>query len=86
MPKWMGSFRVIRMIEPVAVKLDLSENIRCHNLIHASQVRLYRTRDGINQCTSLHCSLMILMALLSGNWSALFTTGLSQFRIATEEL
>jgi len=39
-----------------------------------------------SQCVPLHCSLMTLMALQSGNWSASFTTGLYQFRRTTEKL
>jgi len=46
MPKWMGPFSVIRMVGPVAVKLQLPEHMRCHNVFHVSQVKLYRIRDG----------------------------------------
>ncbi len=38
MPKWMGPFPVIRMICPVAVKLNLPEHMRCHSVFHVSQV------------------------------------------------
>ena len=46
MPKWMGPFRVIKMVGRVAVKLDLFGHIRCHDVFHVSQVKLYRIRDG----------------------------------------
>jgi hypothetical protein len=78
MPKWMGPFRVIKMVGPVAVNLDLLGHIRCHNVFHVSQVELYRIRDGEEPVP-----LMTLMALQSGNWNASFTTGLSQFRRTT---
>jgi len=34
------------MIGPVAVKLNLPEHMRCHNVFHVSQVKLYRIREG----------------------------------------
>ena len=46
MPKWIGPFKITKVINAVACKLDLHENMkRIHNVFHVSKLRPY-TSDG----------------------------------------
>jgi len=44
MPKWIGPLKVIEQINPVAYRLELSPNLRIHNVFHPLMQK-YR-KDG----------------------------------------
>jgi hypothetical protein len=45
LPKWIGPFRVLKMINEVAYKLELPETMKCHPVFHVSLLHGYKT-DG----------------------------------------
>ena len=44
-PKYMGPFRVIQVISPMAYKLELPENIKMHPVFHISLLKKYKTSE-----------------------------------------
>jgi hypothetical protein len=43
LPRFVGPFRIISMVNPVVVKLDLPATLRMHNTFHVSLLRHYTT-------------------------------------------
>ena len=37
--KWIGPYRIVEVVNPVAVKLDLPENLKLHPVVHISQLK-----------------------------------------------
>jgi hypothetical protein len=48
MPKWVGPFKVLDLIGPVAVRLELPPNLKMHNVFHVSLIKPYEA-GGIVQ-------------------------------------
>lgn len=48
MPKWVGPYKVLERIGPVAVRLELPPHLKLHNVFHVSLVKHYRS-DGAVQ-------------------------------------
>lgn len=48
MPKWVGPFRVLEHVGPVAVRLELPAHLKIHPVFHVSLVKEYRS-DGALQ-------------------------------------
>jgi hypothetical protein len=42
MPKWVGPFKVLDLVGPVAIKLELPAHMRLHNVFHVSLVKPYK--------------------------------------------
>ena len=45
-PRWLGPYKVLEQINPVAFKLELPETMRVHNVFHSSLLRPYK-HDGV---------------------------------------
>ena len=45
LPKWVGPFRVVELVGPVAVRLELPEGWKIHDVFHVSLIRPYKS-DG----------------------------------------
>jgi hypothetical protein len=46
LPRFVGPFEVIQVVNPVAVRLALPESSRMHDVFHVSMLRPYRQGDG----------------------------------------
>ena len=44
-PKWIGPYLVKRIINPVAVELDLPPNLKLHPVLHVSQLKPHHGQD-----------------------------------------
>lgn len=42
LPRFVGPFRVVKVVNPVVVKLDLPAGLKMHNVFHVSLLRHYR--------------------------------------------
>jgi hypothetical protein len=45
LPKWLGPYKVSRVVNPVAYQLDLPDTMKCHSTFHISLLKLFKT-DG----------------------------------------
>jgi len=45
MPKWVGPFKVLKRIGPLAYRLDLPDSMKTHNVWHVTYLKAYKT-DG----------------------------------------
>ena len=48
-PRWIGPFRVSKIIHPVAVKLDLPRTFRMHSSFHVSELKPYKRSRTFTQ-------------------------------------
>jgi hypothetical protein len=47
LPKWVGPFKVIERIGKVAYKVELSPNLKMHNVFHVQLLKKYRDNGKV---------------------------------------
>lgn len=48
LPKWIGPYKIVKVINPVAFKLELPASLKLHSVFHASLLKAYKS-DGVVQ-------------------------------------
>ena len=48
LPRFVGPFQIIEQINEVAFKLQLPKTMRVHNVFHASLLKTYKRREGVD--------------------------------------
>jgi len=49
LPKYLGPFKVIKVLSPVSYRLDLPTSMKCHNVFHVGLLSLEYKTDGRDQ-------------------------------------